>query len=161
MDIETVKLILPVITFALGAVFTLWLKAFESSRDSRRTSVREVCRAAKDWYIQIHKVVLSSNGVPIDKGSDPALHDYLRNRIILPDLLLHSGILRGKRSCRRLVMRVDEFLGQVTNFEQRKLGIGGVPEGAACAEIFATEDPLEKLDDILQSIVAESVLLLR
>jgi hypothetical protein len=58
-------------------------------------------------------------------------------------------------------MRVDEFLGQVTNFEQRKLGIGGVPEGTACAEVFATDDPLERLDDILQGIVAESVLLLR
>jgi hypothetical protein len=49
---EIIKLLLPVVTFALGWIFTWELKTADIENQSLKTSVGEVCRLCKEWYTQ-------------------------------------------------------------------------------------------------------------
>lgn len=161
MDPETVKSLVPVLTFALGIAFTLAFKTYENGRDTTRNSVKEIVRLAREWHNQVHQIAMNQNG---NKGRrngnfDTLLLDYIRNRLLLPDFLLHLGIIRERKSCRSLVPSVEKFLELVTDYD---LETNSHETGLRCRNIFEElEDPMQNLDRALQEIVNQSIPVLR
>jgi hypothetical protein len=70
---DLLKTFLPVITFALGCLFTWALKANDEQNQRRRDAVTEVCRLCKDWYTQIQVLEINAAGSKKSVSSDPAI----------------------------------------------------------------------------------------
>ena len=116
MTYEIIKTLIPVITFILGSLFTLFLKGFEARRATIRKSTTELSRLTRDWYTQIHQLfVVRSNPLSGDDWN-LTLFDYAYNRLILPEVLLHLEILKKYKKAKKLVARVEAFLELVTNY---------------------------------------------
>jgi hypothetical protein len=174
--LDIVKMTVPVVTFALGSLFTLRLKRREFQRDARRASVREVVRIARDWYTQIQQLALQAAEATTetafpglqymtefegDRKFEAKLKDYLTNRLLLPDMLLNVGLVREHPSCRKFVIAAEDFLSAVTNYRYRV----DPREATKCEPIFSgavrSEEVLRQLDSRLQALVSQAAAMLR
>ena len=53
MDTELLKLLVPIGTFILGSLFTLWTNAIEQPRSALQSAARVTVKLTKDWYNQV------------------------------------------------------------------------------------------------------------
>jgi hypothetical protein len=114
-NLELARVVVPIITFVLGSVLTVAPKAWEQGRNATKTSAKEVVRLTKEWYGQIH-LQLHARATLQPDATNPALYDYVHNRLILPDLLFHLEILRKHRRAAELTRALEEFLCVVTDY---------------------------------------------
>lgn len=170
--IKIIELVIPVATFILGCLFALFLQSATEGREARQRSVTEVVRLTRDWYHQIHTISVAQrgSGTRTEPVLDPVVYDYIHNRVILPELLFHLQILRGRGECQRLCTEVEEFLGEVTTFRPPRTRSSGSGDGAPvrCLELISmlgksatTTEMLARLDSRIQDIVVEAAKLAR
>lgn len=114
MTDDVLKVLVPVLTFVLGSAVTIAVRTAEQHRDVLRTAAREAAKLTKDWYVQIHTLSLSRAPGRFDAAISTGVYDYIHNRLILPDFMLHLEVLRTKRRAASLVEALDEFLNDVT-----------------------------------------------
>lgn len=116
MKYEFLNILIPVATFILGCIFTLLLKRYYDRKLLLQSSIREIARLTTEWYNQIHKEPLSTcYGRPLERKVDSSMYEYVHNRLILPDLLIHLTLLRRFKKCADLVEKVQCFLRKVTH----------------------------------------------
>jgi hypothetical protein len=134
MDTDAIKIVTPIVTFILGSALTLWMKVAEQRRSLLKSVAQDAVRLTKEWYVQIHTLLIAP---PTDapKGEvNTAIYDYVHNRLILPEYIMCVEILRRRKRAARLVTAMDAFLDDVT------YQVPGVhlqyPEGTACAEVL-------------------------
>jgi DNA repair ATPase RecN len=114
---EIIKLVLPVVTFALGCIFTWELKTADIENQSLKTSVGEVCRLCKEWYTQIENLALQTKTGKSRTNLDPGVLDYVNNRLILPDLLRNVDVARRYSKAKDFVEEADRFLQELTTYD--------------------------------------------
>jgi hypothetical protein len=119
MDTEAFKIITPVATFILGSILTLAAKAVEQRRETVRTAAREAMRLTKEWYVQIHALLLADPSSQLSSTISTGVYDYVHNRLILPDFLFHLSILSRHRKAARLTEALEGFLAQVSSHKPR------------------------------------------
>lgn len=133
MDAEVVKIVLPIATFVLGCAFTLLLKKTEQRKGTLKSAAESAARLSRDWYNQIHALIIS----PIERNGsgelNTAIYDYVHNRLILPEFMMHLEILKRDRRGAKIVAALEEFLNEVT------YPVSDYPEGRACAEILTSQ----------------------
>lgn len=167
---DFVKVILPMITFVLGGVLTIAIKAIEQRRDVVRSAVKEAVRLTKDWYVQIHTLALTPNDRNSASGAiNTAVYDYVHNRLILPDFLLNLEILRSKREATGIVDALNAFLNEVTEVKPRATVPDPDDNPLSCKRLFEdlsmpepliAQGVLERLDQHVQRVTKESAKLL-
>lgn len=159
MDPAILKIGVPVSTFILGSGLTLLLKTAEQRRTTRHQSVLTLRRLTNEWYNQLQELFgHAERNVPPEVVD--AFTRYLNNRIILPEVLMHVEVLRGKKGCETFLVNVVSFLQLVTNYK-----IGREHDSmisARCIDLLAvgrTMTPrqvLDALDPIVQRISIEA-----
>jgi hypothetical protein len=159
------ELAIPLFMFALGCVFTLIVQDLNERRVIKAESVKEVVRLSRDWYNQVHRLSLvKPRGGGPEQFYETAVADYVNNRVILPELLLHMQILKSYRDCEALVTQAEVFLSTVTDYNphdvDRKSFGGGALE---CKDLLrlvedteANLQVLQQLDTAVQRIAAEA-----
>jgi hypothetical protein len=158
--LEIAKMTIPVATFVLGSVLTIALKQYELRREVRQGSVKEVVRLTKDWYTQIQQLAVSALSTWTDTPFERSVYDYISNRLLLPDVLLHVEILKKQPQCAPLVSEVEGFLKELTNYDS---GAGG-RDMTRCDQLFQSgfrpDEFLARLDVRLQRVVREAARLM-
>ncbi len=160
MEVETLRIIIPIATFVLGGALTLLIKAFEQRRDTKRRSVSSVQQLTNEWYNQLHEI--------FKQQRNPEFIDictkYLSNRIILPTLLTHLEVLKGFKDTNSCVIEVELFLDKVTNYSNKTSIFDQVGCESKFSDLYNDEPNdkfLSELDLIIQRIAIQSGRLLR
>lgn len=146
-DIEIAKIIIPIVTFLLGSAFTLTLKVLEQRRSSLKGAAQEAARLTRDWYNQIHELILTPATAISSAPVNTAIYDYVHNRLILPELMLYLEVLKRRKRGSRLVAALESFLDEVT------YPIRDYPEGRACAEILVASEATTASDDPPDAVI--------
>jgi hypothetical protein len=120
VDSELLRIVIPLVTFILGSLFTLLLKTSTQRRETVRNATADLVRLTKEWYNQIHQILLQRRLSPEDEASAQVLFNYTHNRLILPDLILQLEILRSQAPKSDLIPEVEKFLEAVTNYKEAK-----------------------------------------
>ena len=119
ITIDTItRVVLPLLTFGLGVLVTLITKRVEKRRGELKESVTAIAKLINDWYNQVHEL---GTDVTTRKGKfemNRAIYFYVRNRLVLPELLLHIHFLRSRNAEPELLQAVDEFLDVVTTTQK-------------------------------------------
>src|SRR6185436_2557732 len=116
MSSDTSRIAVPVATFVLGSVLSLYLKSIEPRKNTLRIAVVESVRLTREWYVQIHTLsLLAERPELVDAQADTATLDYARNRLLLPDLMLQYEILRRHSRARQLANAVRSFMDEVSS----------------------------------------------
>ena len=163
MTYEIINVLIPVITFILGSLFTLFLKGFEARRATIRKSTTELSRLTRDWYTQIHQLFVVRVNSPLGDDWNLALFEYTYNRLLLPEILLHLEILKKYKEAKKLVKLVEAFLDLVTNYKDALRNDSPIlcPKAKILnSERFDKTTFLKDLDCQLQLVVKEASKLL-
>jgi len=148
---DLAKTILPIVTFFLGCLFTLYAKRLHDRRQFYQMSVREISRLTTAWYNQIQGYPHSLKEImPLSHLSDSeqTMRQYVNNRLILPDLLFNLAVIEREARYKELTRRTQEFLDIVTIRRGSALNCRG------CGKI--QELSLTDLDSALQGIAIEA-----
>ena len=160
---DLLKIGIPIFTFVLGSVLTIVIKIVEQHRDVIRNAARESAKLTKDWYVQIHTLALPRH----DGLMSTAVYDYVRNRLILPDFVMHLEVLRTKRRASALVSALEDFLSAVTQARPRSLAGNSMllleclePSLHRSQELSGESAALQELDAHVQRVAREAARLL-
>src|SRR6185295_9850192 len=83
----------PLATFVLGAILTLFWKRYDKRATIIATYVRELSDCANDWYNQIYELKIArSDLTPVE--FEKREEYYVRNRLVLPKYLRALNALR-------------------------------------------------------------------
>ena len=123
---DLLKILVPILTFVLGSIVTIAIKAAEQQRDVLRSAAREAAKLTKDWYVQIHTLTVAQAPSRFEGAVSTAVYDYVHNRLILPDFLMHLEVLRTKRRAAALVAALQDFLAEVTQVVPPPVANGSV-----------------------------------
>ena len=140
-SIDTItRVIVPLMTFAVGVLVTLITKRVEKRRADLKEHVTAIAKLVNDWYNQVHELG-SHVTTRTDKSEiNRAIYFYVRNRLVLPELLLHLDFLRNRNAEPELLQAVDEFLDVVTitqKITDTPKGIGrSVGTGRECRDLL-------------------------
>ena len=162
------KIGMPLLTFTLGVLTTLWSKKVEKKNEFLRENIKAIVTLTNDWYNQL----LDLRAKSLDPGIKTeefqrAVFVYVHNRIILPKLLLSMEIVRKSGKYVDLLESTESFMTLVTTYAT---GHGGFKakgsksaESLSCRDVLATLDPdsaLRDLDSTLQDMIAISAVAL-
>jgi len=110
---ERLKLLLPVLTFLLGAILTLYLNRRSYGRDLLKDNARELCELTEAWYNEV-VAILGDLRKHFDKFFDYSnkerLYAYYNGSLFVSKYRRALETLRHFRSCETLVEFGDEFL---------------------------------------------------
>lgn len=138
------KVVLPLITFALGVVITLVTKRVERARAERHEHLKAMAKLANDWYNQLHELSARATLQPEHSDTERAVYSYVHNRLILPELMLHLEYIRERGDQPSLEKAVEDFLSLVTTFSADRRN-----RAAECRDLLApaTEGVSESVSD--------------
>lgn len=150
MDI--LKVLIPIITFILGSLFTLFLKEREKKTDTIQKAANEIANLTSDWYEQLHQINVKLRFSPVRNEIEQELYLYLHNRLILPKYLRALKVLEAKK-CNYLVRYAHDFLDLVTDKELIDavftLDENDSPFRLSCSIWWVEEEAQKKVDDLL------------
>ena len=170
---EELKYLVPIISFLLGAGFTLFLKRREKKDLLVARASEQLAELATDWYSQLYDILSASR-----KGdhvtADQLLATYGQNRIVLPKYIRTMEILRKYPETRKLAKLGEEFLSGLTRPAQTDSSIycknlsatfltsdslfldNNSPTIEKRKSLVKFGDYLQRLDGIVQEINRES-----
>jgi hypothetical protein len=102
--------VIPILTFALGAALTLFLKGYDKRTAIISTYARELSDCTNEWYQQIHDLVLHSDDSEFQKH----VLEYEHRRLVLPRLLRAIAALRHYPEASTIVIQADRILSILT-----------------------------------------------
>jgi hypothetical protein len=160
---DLLKIGVPIFTFVLGSMLTIAIKIVEQHRDVLRSAARESAKLTKEWYVQIHTLALPR----LDSMVSPSIHDYVNNRLILPDFVMNLEVLRTNRRASALVSALQDFLNAVTQVRPRPVAGRSVllleclePNLHPRQEVSGENAGLRELDVHVQRVAREAAKLL-
>ena len=110
---EVVKLILPVFTFVLGMLFTLYLKGKDERRQVKAKSIDEICSLSEDWYNRLHTLSILVRMSRNLEELDQKMPEYAQGSLILAKYRRSLETLRKFPDCMALVDEASRFLNRV------------------------------------------------
>ena len=110
---------IPIITFFLGSIFTLFMKNRESKRETINQNTNEICDLVNVWYNQIHAIFVDLKYGKNISELDKEIYTYNHNRLVLPKLIRNIEILKQYKGTNNFVEHVELFLELVTNIGSR------------------------------------------
>lgn len=111
---ETIKLALPVITFVLGILVTLYIKRWDYKRESLKRHVDEICSLSEEWY---NRLVELSTLVHIEDDQQKLyenLSKYSNGSLFYAKYRQSLKVLKRYKRCRELVSEAEEFITLLT-----------------------------------------------
>lgn len=96
------KYTIPLITFILGAWFTLLIKNREKRETVLSIASTQLSELCTEWYTQLHEIYIASQDSLFQDSSRRILFHYERNRLVLPKFIRELEILKGYREGVRL-----------------------------------------------------------
>lgn len=110
------RVVIPLFTFALGVIVTFLIQRYWRTTDVVAQSAKALADLTAEWYNQLDELRRS-----IDTAAEPSraarlVDDYIRNRLILPQVLYHLAVLRERNAQAELVAGVEAFLSSVTTY---------------------------------------------
>jgi hypothetical protein len=112
------KIVIPLTTFALGALVTYLVQKYWRRRDAVTESARTLAELTADWYNQLEELRKSLKQAAKQAKAADLVDCYVRNRLILPKILYHLAVLREHDAYPGLVSQVEEFLCMVTTYDR-------------------------------------------
>ena len=107
------KFAVPVITFALGVIFTVVFYRYQRRSELSRKASEDMVKLSAEWYTQLHEILVSAHDADKSKAQSLATA-YSQNRLILPNYLKNIEILRRDKRAAELVGLGEVFLSQLT-----------------------------------------------
>jgi len=154
------KVVIPLITFALGLVVAFITRRLERERTERTEHLKGSLKLANDWYNQLCQLSVDAKLKPDDLETRHGIAFYLQNRLFLPELLLHIEYLRSKGKYQAHVIALEEFIALVAtpssiepDARMSCLPLSSdLPSGTSQSEFGKLDELLPKLDGSLQAI---------
>ena len=115
------KIVLPLTTFVLGVVCTLFVKRREVRRQLYSEHIKNLRKVTADWYNRLMELRplpnqrSTSSGIEIEQ----AIYRYIHNRNDLPQLLESLAVVREDPRNAVLVTKVEDFLSLITDYKVR------------------------------------------
>jgi hypothetical protein len=143
-----IKVGVPLITFGLGVMVTLITKRAEKRRSELKERVTAISKLVNDWYNQVHELGVEVSTRKDKSDLNRAIYFYVRNRLVLPELVLHIEFLRSRNAVPELLRAVDEFLEVVTT-SQKVTGVQmRIVDTRLCKNLFVDPDQMARSEDI-------------
>jgi hypothetical protein len=115
------RILLPILTFALGVISTWLFKRYDDRRTLIRRHTEEVSKLVNEWYNQIHEISNVIKTSIDDQALRQKIDSYIENRLVLPKLILSLEILKCYSEAEVLVKEVEGFLNLVTETSKNGL----------------------------------------
>lgn len=110
---DYIKYIIPIVTFLLGAGFTLLIKKKEKKDIILSKTSTEIAELATDWYEQLHDILIALEYCDSEEALKLSA-SYKHNRLILPKYLRALEILKKHKEADKLTSLIEKFLSEVT-----------------------------------------------
>ena len=107
---ELVKLLLPVITFVLGILSTLYVKRWDHEREVLRRNVDEICKLSEEWVNRLVQLSIFARIEENQRVLDENLSMYSHGSLFLAKYRQALEVLKQSERYRLLVLEAEELL---------------------------------------------------
>lgn len=112
---ELIKSLLPLITFLLGAMLTLYLSRYNDAKRLLIGNVEAICELSDSWYSQVLELWVISQSTQVDESErTQKIRAYYLGNLYVGKYKRLVEELRGVPSCELLIATAEEFLKALT-----------------------------------------------
>lgn len=104
-----IKALIPILTFGLGVVFTLFLRRNDRKRIAAEMHATELADSVTAWHQRVYEISSAYRQRDFDTYKSLAF-DYEQNRHELPKILRAIEVLKGEKTAKELCATAEEFL---------------------------------------------------
>lgn len=112
---DAIKVLLPIFTFFLGAIFTLYLRRIDARKQQIEQTITEIADLSNQWYEQLNDIRVIKDFENENHEIEKKMYLYINNRLILPKYLKNLEILEKYKHCHVIYNQAQIFLSLVTN----------------------------------------------
>lgn len=116
-NVNPFEIIIPIVTFAMGAIFTLMMKQYERRRKNLDENIHKICELSENWYNKLLSISLLYRQDKNNPELNKELTEYSYKALYLPEFQKALSCIRENRKCKKLVEESEKFLFHVTNYQ--------------------------------------------
>lgn len=132
---EIIKLLLPLITFVLGILATLYVKRLDYKKENLKQHANELSRLSEEWFNHLVRLSILAHNEKDESVIYANLFAYSNESLFLAKYRRSLEILGQYKKCKKLISESEAFLALLTEPNPKN----SFPEYDTCMDSYFQE----------------------